>query len=265
MSPAVRTLAGLYVALKVTSYTIDTAAAVDLAGLERLKAPALVAFPPEEEAGVPQGGLNIRSPDDWNAQEERMYSHKLRAVRSFVRANRLNRVVYGAGAPDPAAAALPVPLSSLHSSEKGSKGVLTRRRPAAGADSAPAAAGCGRAGGGGVEGGAAGRGGRLGVVTCGTSAADVAQQLALLGLSSAGAARAGVSVLKVAVAWPLEPLDLTDWVAAQAQPRPRPAARDGEACDMQRAEAARGVGVGRAWRGCWWSRRSAPSWSRRWV
>jgi hypothetical protein len=69
MNPAVWTLAGLYVALKVTSYTIDTAAAVDLAGLERLKAPALVALPPLEEAGVPQGGLNIRSPDDWNAQE----------------------------------------------------------------------------------------------------------------------------------------------------------------------------------------------------
>ena len=44
-----------------------------------------------------------------------MYSHKLRAARSFVRANRLNRVVYGAGALHLAAAALPVPLSFLRS------------------------------------------------------------------------------------------------------------------------------------------------------
>ena len=57
-----------------------------------------------------------------------MYSHKLRAARSFVRANRLNRVVYGAGALHLAAAALPVPLSFLRSSEKGSKDVLTQGR-----------------------------------------------------------------------------------------------------------------------------------------
>ena len=47
--------------VQVTSYTIDTAASVDLAQLERLKSPGLITLPDAEESGVPAEGLNIRS------------------------------------------------------------------------------------------------------------------------------------------------------------------------------------------------------------
>lgn len=45
---------------------------------------------------MPPGGLNLRVPDHWDAQEVRMYRHKLRAILAFARANSINGHVMGA-------------------------------------------------------------------------------------------------------------------------------------------------------------------------
>ncbi|HXQ66390.1 MAG TPA: indolepyruvate ferredoxin oxidoreductase family protein, partial [Alphaproteobacteria bacterium] len=42
---------------------------------------------------MPSGGLNIRWPDQWMGQEERLMRHKLYAALAFARANRLDKLV----------------------------------------------------------------------------------------------------------------------------------------------------------------------------
>lgn len=46
--------------------------------------------------GAPEDGLNIRLPDTPHAQEFRLVNYKLDAVRAFARANRIDRVAFGA-------------------------------------------------------------------------------------------------------------------------------------------------------------------------
>lgn len=42
---------------------------------------------------LPEGGLNIRRPDTFMDQEERVHNHKLEAAKAFVRANKLDKLI----------------------------------------------------------------------------------------------------------------------------------------------------------------------------
>jgi indolepyruvate ferredoxin oxidoreductase len=86
---------GCWTAMKVTSQTIDSAASTVVpSALLPVQLPD-----PRSMHALPPSGLNIQQPDDWNTQEMRMYAHKLPAVGAFLRANKLDRVIFGATSP----------------------------------------------------------------------------------------------------------------------------------------------------------------------
>ncbi|MCA3560201.1 MAG: indolepyruvate ferredoxin oxidoreductase family protein [Aestuariivirga sp.] len=82
--------AGVWVGLKCVHDTVESAAVVE-AGPGRVN-PVI----PSEPA-PPSGGLSIRPSDDRVVQEERIHMHKLPAVKTFARANVLNRIVMRGG------------------------------------------------------------------------------------------------------------------------------------------------------------------------
>ena len=77
---------GCWVAFKTVAETVDSSASVHV-DPDRIK----VVIP--DDFAMPEGGLNIRWPDEALAQEERLHRHKLYAALAFARANRLDRVV----------------------------------------------------------------------------------------------------------------------------------------------------------------------------
>jgi indolepyruvate ferredoxin oxidoreductase len=79
--------AGLWVALKCVTDIVESGAVVDLAP-ERTQ----IVLP--EDFELPPGGLNIRWPDAVLDQEVRMNSFKWYATLAYVRANKLNRIVW---------------------------------------------------------------------------------------------------------------------------------------------------------------------------
>ncbi len=81
---------GCWVGLKCVHDTVNTAASVALDGLRPLRLP--------DDHELPPGGLNIRWPDHPLAQEERLHRHKLAAVKAFVAANQLDRILWPAPA-----------------------------------------------------------------------------------------------------------------------------------------------------------------------
>ncbi|WP_207005737.1 indolepyruvate ferredoxin oxidoreductase family protein, partial [Trinickia mobilis] len=83
---------GCWVGLKCVKDTADASAAIEV-DLERVNA----VLPDEVE--MPSGGLNLRQPDTPQEQEYRLHNYKLDAVRAFVRANRLDKVVLGKANP----------------------------------------------------------------------------------------------------------------------------------------------------------------------
>ncbi|MFC5303091.1 indolepyruvate ferredoxin oxidoreductase family protein [Azospira restricta] len=83
---------GCWVALKALADTVETSASVDI---DPLSLP--IVTPTDFE--LPEGGLNIRWPDDRHEQERRLLHHKLYAALAYARANRLNRVVIDSPAP----------------------------------------------------------------------------------------------------------------------------------------------------------------------
>lgn len=80
---------GCWVAMKVLSSTVDTQAAIDL-NHETTQ----FCLPTDFE--LPQGGLNLRCPDDRWRQDDRLQTYKGYAAIAFARANRIDRVVLDA-------------------------------------------------------------------------------------------------------------------------------------------------------------------------
>jgi len=79
---------GCWTAFKIIAETADSSASVHV-DPSRLQ----IVLPDGVE--MPQGGLNLRWPDDPVGQEERLHRWKLPAVLAYARANRLDRVVMG--------------------------------------------------------------------------------------------------------------------------------------------------------------------------
>ena len=77
---------GCWVGLKCIHDTVESTATVDVSA-DRCN----IILP--EDYQIPPDGLNIRWPDSPHEQERRLHEYKLDAVRAFVRANRLNRVL----------------------------------------------------------------------------------------------------------------------------------------------------------------------------
>ena len=78
---------GCWVGFKVISDTVETSAAIDLAGERRE-----FVIPPDFE--MPEDGLNLRWPDPSLVQDERLQNHKLDAAVAFARANRTDRTTW---------------------------------------------------------------------------------------------------------------------------------------------------------------------------
>ena len=83
---------GCWVALKALADTVETSASVDIDPLS-----LQIVTPGDFE--LPEGGLNIRWPDDRHEQERRLLHFKLYAALAYARANNLNRVVIDSPAP----------------------------------------------------------------------------------------------------------------------------------------------------------------------
>ena len=78
---------GCWAALKCVHDTVEAAASVEI-DPERIE----IVLP--DDPAVPPEELGIRWPDTPQAQEKRLYEHKLEAVKAFCRANRLDRMVW---------------------------------------------------------------------------------------------------------------------------------------------------------------------------
>lgn len=77
---------GCWVAFKTIAETVDSSASVEL---DPQRTPIVL----PEDFEMPQGGLNIRWPDQPLDQEYRLHKYKLYAALAFARANRLDRIV----------------------------------------------------------------------------------------------------------------------------------------------------------------------------
>lgn len=77
---------GLWTGYKVIADTVETTSVVDLAGEQRQ-------FVLPDDFEMPQGGLNIRWPDDRFAQDDRLQEHKGYAAIAFARANGVDQLI----------------------------------------------------------------------------------------------------------------------------------------------------------------------------
>ncbi|HYB11661.1 MAG TPA: indolepyruvate ferredoxin oxidoreductase family protein [Alphaproteobacteria bacterium] len=77
---------GCWIAFKTVADTVESSASVYVD-------PHRIEIVTPGDFQMPEGGLNIRWPDHWMPQEERLMRHKLYAALAFSRANKLDRVV----------------------------------------------------------------------------------------------------------------------------------------------------------------------------
>ncbi len=78
---------GCWIGFKAISETVESGASVDV-DPDRVQ----VVIPTDFE--MPEGGLSIRNPDPPMEQEKRLVLHKLDAVKAFVRANNIDRLMF---------------------------------------------------------------------------------------------------------------------------------------------------------------------------
>ncbi|MEP5779341.1 MAG: indolepyruvate ferredoxin oxidoreductase family protein [Hyphomicrobiales bacterium] len=76
---------GCWSAMKVLADTVETTGVIDLAGEKRI-------FVTPDDFEMPEGGLNIRWPDDRWSQDSRLQEYKASAAIAWARANKLDRV-----------------------------------------------------------------------------------------------------------------------------------------------------------------------------
>lgn len=83
---------GMWVGLKCLKDTVESTASIE-AGLDRVS----IVLPGEADFPMPPGGLNIRLRDQILEQEARLHDHKRAAAVAYLRANRLDRMVFRGG------------------------------------------------------------------------------------------------------------------------------------------------------------------------
>ena len=91
---ALSRFASVWVGLKCVKDNIESTASVDGA-VDRVK----ISLPENSAKGfaMPEGGLSIRTPDDFLEQEKRLHTHKRAAILAYLRANKLNHLVTSGG------------------------------------------------------------------------------------------------------------------------------------------------------------------------
>ncbi|MEK9661692.1 MAG: indolepyruvate ferredoxin oxidoreductase family protein, partial [Alphaproteobacteria bacterium] len=77
---------GCWVAFKTVAETVDSSASVHVD-------PHRVEIVTPDDFEMPEGGLNIRWPEDFLVQENRLHQYKLYAALAYARANKLDRTV----------------------------------------------------------------------------------------------------------------------------------------------------------------------------
>ncbi|MBA4782247.1 MAG: indolepyruvate ferredoxin oxidoreductase family protein [Rhizobiales bacterium] len=89
---AMSRFSGCWIGMKVIADTVETTGVIDLAGEQRQ-------FVAPKDFEMPEGGLNLRWPDDRWQQDARLQAHKAYAAIAWARANRLDRVVMDTKSP----------------------------------------------------------------------------------------------------------------------------------------------------------------------
>lgn len=89
---ALSRFAGVWVGIKCVKDNIESTATVD-GRTDRIT----IILPDPEESRIPEAGLNIRLNDPPLAKEARLHLHKRRAMITFARANKLDRMIWRGG------------------------------------------------------------------------------------------------------------------------------------------------------------------------
>lgn len=90
MGFAMSRFTGTWTGVKCVKDTVESTASIE-AAIDRF------AVVRPSDFAMPPGGLSIRARDAILAQDERLTRHKFAAMRAFIRANRLNRIVLSGG------------------------------------------------------------------------------------------------------------------------------------------------------------------------
>ncbi len=164
---------GAWVGMKAVTDVIESAAVVDVT-VNRVSAVIPTDFT------APEGGLHIRWPDTPHAIGARVWEHKIPAALAYARANRLDKVVFGAAVKNVYEPVRPELVEGLGEIVTGASTGSARRVFNT----------------------------TLGIVTAGKPLGDTLEALRLLGLDETACTVHGISVFQVAMIWPLEPQGL---------------------------------------------------------